>query len=90
MTALEMEKQPLLERKGAEQHIQSSSADAATEVQTSTHEADEIVRKFVMNQRRGAVECNATNPTRQLFVQFGGSTRAVEVVVKALKNSWKG
>ena len=50
-----------------------------TEVKTSINVTDEMVTKFVMNQRRGAVDRSAMHPTRQVFVQLKGKTRAVEV-----------
>ena len=55
-----------------QQLVQSSSAEAATEEEVLTNVSTEMVSKFVMSQRRGAVEYSARNPTRQVFVLFGG------------------
>ena len=56
--------------------MQSSSADAAIEVETSTNETVEVVRKFVM-KRRGWVQRDG--PHLQVYVHVEGRTRAVEI-----------
>ena len=50
LVALKMEKQPVVDQKVAGQQMQSSSEEAVTEVETSAVEADEMVRKFVVNR----------------------------------------
>ena len=40
-------------------------SEAVTEVETTTDVMDEMVKKFRMSGRRGAVECSAMNATRQ-------------------------
>ena len=62
-----------------QQQVQSPSAEAATEEDIPTNVTNEMFRKFVMNQRRGATEHSAEE-----FNEAG--VCPVQLVVKAPRN----
>ena len=64
LAAWKMEKPSLLNVKVVEQQLPSRSAEAVTEVGSSAFVTHEMVRKFVMSQRRRVDQCNTMNPTR--------------------------
>ena len=83
-------KQPFSEQKVADQNVRSSSAEAATEVEISTNITNKTVRKFVMNQRGGAVEYSSMNPSRQVFVRrvVEFHRDSIEELMNGLSKRW--